>query len=145
MQIKEITNFNSELHESINDFITLLTGLKGNISQLQIEEIISDNNSHLFFAIDDQGNYIGMITVGLYLSPTGKKSWIEDVVVDDAHRGRGIGMDLMEFAIQFAREQKATLLTLTSRPARISANKLYQKLGFQHKETNVYTMQLQKS
>ena len=144
MQIKEITNFDSELHEAINNFITLLTGLKGESSQQQIEEIISDNNSHLFFAVDDQGNYIGMITVGLYLSPTGKKSWIEDVVVDDAYRGQGIGRELMEFAIQFAREKNAPILTLTSTPARINANKLYQKLGFQHKETNVYTMQLQR-
>lgn len=143
MQIREITNIDIVLQETINEFIFQLTGNTGKMSSKQIEEIILDNNSHLFFATDDQGNYMGMITVGLYLSPTGKKSWIEDVVVDDAHRGKGIGKGLMEFAIQFAREQKAALLTLTSRPARISANKLYQKLGFQQKETNVYTMQLQ--
>ncbi len=64
-----------------------------------------------------------MIAIGFCISPTGKKSWVEDVVVDDVYRRNGIGKSLMEFAIQSTKEKKATTLMLTSNPARIIANK----------------------
>ena len=141
MTIQEITSFDSQILESINQFISQLTGESSLVSSHQIEEIIADNNSHLFFAINDQGAHMGMISVGLYITPTGKKPWIEDVVVDNSYRGQGIGKQLMEFAIQFTKEQKAATLMLTSNPARLSANELYKKIGFKQKETNVYRIQ----
>jgi GNAT superfamily N-acetyltransferase len=142
MKIQEIISFDSKILETINKFIIQLTLHKKQVNHSHVEDIISDKNSHLFFAINDQGEYFGMITVGFYLSPTGKKAWIEDVVVDDSHRGKGIGKNLVEFAIQFAKEQNAETLMLTSNPTRIIANQLYQRLGFQQKETNVYLLQL---
>jgi len=144
MEIQEIISCSLTTQELISEFIVQLTGQRKVIEYNFIEEIISDNNSHLFFAINDQGKYTGMITVGFYISPTGKKSWIEDVLVDEVYRGKGIGKFLVGFAINFAKEQKATTLMLTSNPTRINANKLYQKLGFQQKETNVYLMQIEK-
>lgn len=141
MKIQEVSNFDSQILESINKFISQLTGESSLVSRHQVEEIIADINSHLFFAINDQGEYMGMISVGFYISPTGKKAWIEDVVVDNLYRGQGIGKKLMEFAIQFTREQKAASLMLTSNPSRLSANELYKKIGFKLKETNVYKMQ----
>lgn len=141
MKIQEITTVDSEIQETINNFIRQLTGISSMVSFLQIEQIIADNNSHLFFAINDQGENMGMITVGLYISPTGKKAWIEDVVVDNSYRGQGIGRKLIEFAIQFTKEQNAATLMLTSNQARVSANELYKKMGFKQKETNVYRIQ----
>ncbi|MEP1488524.1 MAG: GNAT family N-acetyltransferase [Algibacter sp.] len=143
MKIQEITNFDLTIQEHVNKFLTQLTNQNKKINCNNIKEIISDNNSHLFFAIHDESKYMGMITVGFYISPTGKKSWIEDVVVVDEYRRNGIGNKLMEFAIQFAKEQKAATLMLTSNPTRIAANLLYQKLDFQQKETNVYLMQFE--
>jgi len=144
MEIQEIRSCSLKTQELIGDFVMQLTSQRSVIEYNFIEQIISDHNSHLFFAINDQGEYTGMITVGFYISPTGKKSWVEDVLVDEVSRGKGIGKLLVEFAINFAKERKATTLMLTSNPSRINANKLYQKLGFQQKETNVYLMQFEK-
>ena len=62
------------------------------------------------------------------------------MVVSESYRGQGIGKKLMDFAIQFVKEQGVSLLMLTSNPARVAANNLYVKLGFEKKETNVYRM-----
>ena len=82
----------------------------------------------------------GMLTVGIYFSPTGGKAWIEDVVVDQAFRGQGLSKLLVAHAIEFTRSQGIPSLMLTSNPKRIAANKLYQGMGFGRKETNVYRM-----
>ena len=70
------------------------------------------------------------------------KAWIEDVVVAPAFQGRGIGKTLVEHAIRFAASAGADLLMLTSNPSRVAANRLYQALQFERKETNVYRMKL---
>jgi len=102
--------------------------------------LIASTHSHLFFAFNESDSCIGMLTIGIYLSLTGKKAWIEDVFVHNLYRGQGVGKKLIEFAIQFTRQKQVGLLTLTSNPARVAANNLYVKLGFEKKETNVYKM-----
>ncbi|GAB6119316.1 GNAT family N-acetyltransferase [Dysgonomonas termitidis] len=102
-------------------------------------KLLASDNSYLFF-ITDGGNIAGMLTVGVYKSPTGIKAWIEDVVVDDSYRGQGLGRLLVEHAISFAGSLGAGSLMLTSNPSRVAANKLYQSLNFARKETNVYRM-----
>ncbi|KIO75972.1 hypothetical protein TH53_17535 [Pedobacter lusitanus] len=140
MKIEEITNYTSEIKNTVAYFLKLLQGNSTGISDHQLQEIISSENSHLFFAINDHDVYMGMLTVGIYQSPTGKKAWIEDVVVDEAFRGQGVGQTLTTFAVRFARQHQVDLLALTSSPVRVAANNLYKKLGFQPKETNVYKM-----
>ena len=81
---------------------------------------------------------VGMITLGHYLAPTGRKIWIEDVVVDSSMRGRGLGKKLIDYAIEQARRLAPATLLLTSRPSRIEANALYRTSGFKQRETNVY-------
>jgi len=142
MIITEFTSYNPELKEIINKFLSQLVGTEYLISKDQLEAIILDQNSHLFFAINAHGDYLGMITVGTYIAPTGKKVWIEDVVVDEKFRGEGAGKALTNFAVQFARDQQADVVMLTSKPERINANILYKKVGFQLRETNVYRMLL---
>ena len=85
----------------------------------------------------------GMLTVGIYHSPTGGKAWIEDVVMDEKYRGQGFSKQLVTHAVRFVKEQGIPLIMLTSNPTRIAANKLYQKLGFEQKQTNVYRMNLE--
>ena len=70
--------------------------------------------------------------------PTGVRAWIEDVVVDQAARGRGVGAELTNAAIRLANQHGARTVDLTSRPDREAANRLYQRLGFVRRETNVY-------
>ncbi|HUF97597.1 MAG TPA: GNAT family N-acetyltransferase, partial [Ilumatobacter sp.] len=70
--------------------------------------------------------------------PTGVKAWIEDVVIDGAARGRGVGESLNRAAIEAARARGAKNVSLTSRSSREAANRLYQRLGFEPYETNLY-------
>ena len=84
------------------------------------------------------GEVMGMCTVGFYTSPTGRKAWIEDVVVDAQCRGLHLGERLVASAVSFAEREGFNTLMLTSRPSRVAANRLYQKVGFERKETNVY-------
>jgi len=79
-----------------------------------------------------------MLSIGTYNIPTGRKAWIEDVVVDESQRGRGFGDELVKFAIEYSKSLDARSVALTSRPSRVEANELYKKLGFVQHETNVY-------
>ena len=84
------------------------------------------------------GEIVGSLTLVLYRIPTGLKAWIEDVVVDDAARGHGIGEALNRRALDEARRRGVKGVSLTSRPSREAANRLYQRIGFTTRETNVY-------
>jgi len=84
------------------------------------------------------GAIVGTLTLTMYRIPTGYQARIDDVVVDEAGRGRGIGEALSQEAIAIARANGAKNVTLTSRPSREAANRLYERIGFQRVETNVY-------
>jgi ribosomal protein S18 acetylase RimI-like enzyme len=85
---------------------------------------------------------VGMCTLATFSIPSGVRSWIEDVVVDETARGLGIGTALVEAAVHLAADARARTVDLTSRPSRDEANLLYQRLGFSRRETNVYRLQL---
>ncbi len=78
------------------------------------------------------------MTLVVFRIPTGVRAWIEDVVVDEAARGRGVGEALNRAALELAERRGARSVDLTSRPSREAANRLYRKLGFVERETNVY-------
>ena len=78
----------------------------------------------------------------MFRIPSGVRAWIEDVVVDEAARGQGVGEALNREALRLAAEQGARTVELTSRPSREAANRLYQRLGFKMRETNVYRYEL---
>jgi ribosomal protein S18 acetylase RimI-like enzyme len=85
---------------------------------------------------------VGMLTLATFCIPTGVRAWIEDVVVDGAVRGRGVGEALVQAALELARARGAQTVDLTSRPSREPANWLYVKVGFERRETNVYRYKL---
>ncbi len=78
----------------------------------------------------------------MFRIPTGMRAWIEDVVVDEAARGQGVGEALNREALRLAKERGAITVDLTSRPSREAANRMYQRLGFTQRETNVYRYDL---
>ena len=84
------------------------------------------------------GQIMGSLTLAFYRIPTGLKAWIEDVVVDDAARGSGLGAALNEAALREAERRGAKDVSLTSRPAKAAANRLYKRIGFEPRETNIY-------
>lgn len=109
-----------------------------------LRRIVNSDSSMILIARDpaDNNRIVGSMTLVTFTIPTGIRSWIEDVVVDDAARGRGVGDKLNRVALDYARELGATTVDLTSRPSREAANRLYQRIGFEQRETNVYRYKL---
>ena len=138
-EIIEIQSYSPEYHEAIQRFLDQLTTNPMTLTEEMFRQLLASPNSHLFFLMKDE-QIAGMLTVGIYHSPTGGKAWIEDVVVDEAFRGQGLSKLLVAHAIEFTKSQGIPSLMLTSNPKRIAANKLYQAMGFERKETNVYRM-----
>ena len=97
-----------------------------------------DSPSRLLLARDDAGEIMGTATLSVFRIPSGLRCRIEDVVVDQSARGQGVGAELTRQAIVLAEEMGAPGVDLTSNPQRKAANRLYQKLGFQPRETNLY-------
>lgn len=106
-------------------------------TRTDLEAIAAAGDSALFVARVD-GAIVGSLTLACYRIPTGYKAWIEDVVVSDQVRGRGVGEALNRAAIDRARTWGAKNVSLTSRPSREAANRLYQRLGFMPYDTNLY-------
>ncbi len=107
-------------------------------AETELQLLVADAASQLFL-LECDGEVVGMLTLCSYKAPTGRKLWIEDVVVDAAMRGKSLGRRLVEYAVERAKEKGGTLM-LTSKPARVAANALYRSAGFSPKETNVYKM-----
>ena len=137
--IIEIKTYSPEYLKAMQRFLDQLTTSPMVLTESMFQELLKSENSHLFFIMKDE-QIAGMLTVGIYHSPTGGKAWIEDVVVDETFRGQGLSKLLVKHAIEFVKAQQIPSLMLTSNPKRIAANKLYQAMGFERKETNVYRM-----
>ena len=138
-EIIEIKTYSTEYHEAMQRFLDQLTSNPMTLTEEIFNQLIASSNSHLFFLLKEE-QIAGMLTVGIYYSPTGGKAWIEDVVVDESFRGQGLSKLLVTHAIEFVKAKQVPSLMLTSNPKRIAANKLYQAMGFERKETNVYRM-----
>ncbi len=110
-----------------------------------LRAIVESEASTLLIARDDErdGAIVGSMTLAMFLIPTGRRAWIEDVVVDGEARGKGVGQLLNERAIEIARDAGARTVDLTSRPSREAANRLYKRLGFVERETNVYRFDIE--
>jgi ribosomal protein S18 acetylase RimI-like enzyme len=105
----------------------------------ELREVIASERTHMLVARDDDGSIVGSLTLVLYRIPAGGlRALIEDVVVDESARGQGIGEGLTREAQQLATVLGAGAIQLTSRPEREAANRLYRRLGFEQRKTNVY-------
>ncbi|MDD4777873.1 MAG: GNAT family N-acetyltransferase [Fermentimonas sp.] len=138
MHIERITQLDESIVVAFEKLMPELTGREEYPSFEELNKVIESDNVHLCVAFDDQEKVIGTITVILVRIPTGLKALIEDVIVDKEARGKGVGTALIWHAMQIARDKGAVKIDLTSHPRRIAANKLYQKLGFEKRESNVY-------
>ena len=105
-----------------------------------IREIVEAQANTVLIARDrrEDGRIVGLLTLVVFRIPTGVRAWIEDVVVDEAVRGRGVGEALSQEAIRRAVGLGARTVELTSRPSREAANRLYQRLGFVRRDSHLY-------
>jgi ribosomal protein S18 acetylase RimI-like enzyme len=97
----------------------------------------------MLFIARSRGVIVGMLTLVTFPLPSGLRARIEDVVVDQDARGHGVGTALTLAALELAQAQGARSVDLTFRASRVAANRLYQQLGFQLRESNTYRYQSQ--
>jgi ribosomal protein S18 acetylase RimI-like enzyme len=109
-------------------------------TRAQLEGIVAAPGNTLFLARDG-GRIVGMLTLVVFTIPTAVRAWIEDVVVDEGSRGTGVAAALVKAALDRAGARGARTVDLTSRPDREVANRLYVRMGFERRETNVYRYQ----
>jgi ribosomal protein S18 acetylase RimI-like enzyme len=143
MKIVEATEVTPELVEAFSRLIPQLSSSNPPPTAVELAELVASAASRLLLAVDDDGTILGSLTLAIFRIPTGLRAWIEDVVVDTAARGRGVGEALNQEALRRAATAGATTVDLTSRPSREAANRLYQRLGFERRDTNVYRYELE--
>lgn len=139
--VERATEVTPELISAFELLIPQLSSSNPPPQSSELQEIVSSDSSVLFVARVD-GNIVGSLTLATFRIPTGLRAWIEDVVVDSSARGHGVGEALNQAALAEARARGAVTVDLTSRPSREAANRLYQKLGFVQRDTNVYRFTL---
>ncbi|MHB8190996.1 MAG: GNAT family N-acetyltransferase [Ferrimicrobium sp.] len=136
-EVTELTEVDGETVARLNQLVAQLSKSARALDIASYREIASSPTCHLLVARSG-GEIAGMLTLVVFPLPTGRRAWIEDVVVDDRWRGHGIGRHLTESALDMARELGARTVDLTSRASRVAANALYQSVGFELRQTNVY-------
>lgn len=141
VEIIRLTEAHEQALKDINSLIQQLSPRLPECSAELLQRIVEDSNLELW-TVKDGERIVGMATLAIVVIPEGPRAQIEDVVVDEQYRGQGLGERLSAKLIERAREKKIPTITLSSRADRVAANKLYQKLGFEMKETNVYRLQL---
>ena len=141
--VSEQTAFAPDLREAFDRLVPQLSSSNPPPTDDALRHSIDSPASILLVARDGEGGpVLGSLTLVVFPIPTGIRAWIEDVVVDEAARGRGVGEALNRHALERAREEGAKTVDLTSRPTREAANRLYLRLGFVPRETNIYRFTL---
>jgi ribosomal protein S18 acetylase RimI-like enzyme len=136
--IEEATSSSPEILAALASLVGQLSSSAPAPSATAIEALVASDATRLLLAREREGRIVGTLTLAVFAVPTGVRAWIEDVVVDREARGRGIGALLTLEALRLASDAGARTVDLTSRPSREEANRLYAKLGFHRRETNVY-------
>jgi len=141
IEIQEIAKVDDELVSAMTRLVPQLSNSNPPPDRSVLEEIVASDSSILIAAFID-GVIVGSLTLIVFSIPTGKRAWIEDVVVDENYRNIGIGEALNQEAINIARRLGAKTVDLTSRPSREAANRLYSRLGFVQRKTNIYRFEI---
>ncbi len=136
--VEEAREVTPELVEAFARLVPQLSRSSPAPGEPELAEMIAAPGTHVLVARLGAGAIVGALTLVLFRIPTGMRAWIEDVVVDESARGRGVGEALSRRAIEMAAGAGARTVDLTSRPSRESANRLYQRIGFERRDTNVY-------
>jgi ribosomal protein S18 acetylase RimI-like enzyme len=137
IQVEVIADITDEDLAAVNRLIPQLSRSAPPLSADALKQIVSWDGNYLLIARDGD-RVVGMLTLVTFPIPTGLRAWIEDVVVDEAARGQGVGAALTQEAVRRGRAVGARTVDLTSRPTRQAANRLYERLGFELRETNTY-------
>jgi ribosomal protein S18 acetylase RimI-like enzyme len=136
-EIETIAAITPSTGEAIAGLVSQLSSSAKSPTREELETVVNAPGT-VVLAVRQSGNLIGMLTLVTFAIPTGIRAIIEDVVVDERYRGQGVAQALTKEALVRAEAAGARTVDLTSRPSREAANRLYQKLGFQKRDSNVY-------
>jgi ribosomal protein S18 acetylase RimI-like enzyme len=139
--IEIVSRATPELARAVAALLPQLSSSAPPFTQADLATLVASPGTTLLLARVD-GAVAGMLTLVMFRIPTGLRAMIEDVVVDESRRGKGVAAALTLAALERARTAGARTVDLTSRPSRVAANRLYQKLGFKQRETNAYRFAL---
>ena len=137
MNIIEIKNYADAVRDALNDLLPQLSSSPERLTEQDLRAIIQSDKTLLLMAEEDD-RYIGSLTLVVFRIPSGTRARIEDLVVQETARGRGVGRSLVQKAMEMADALGAEAVDLTTHPSREAANTLYKKLGFEIRETNAY-------
>ena len=137
MKVERVTQADEALAEAVARLVPQLSPRRDAAGIVELVELVATPGTSLIVAREGE-EVLGMLTLIVYRVPTGMRAWIHDVVVDEAARGRGVGEALTREALRQAADAGAISVELTTRQEREAANRLYLRLGFEQRETNVY-------
>lgn len=142
--IEQLSSSSIELIKPLNKLLKQLDNAVTSLTKEDLKQMITSSAHRLFVARRlENKEIIGMLTMVVFRIPFAKKGLLEDLVVDKQYRGKGVGTKLITTAINKACKERVAYLDFTSRPTRVAANKLYQRLGFKKRDTNIYRIILQ--
>lgn len=142
IEVSEYVAVDDDLIDAMERLIPQLSSSAPAPGRSELDAIVDSDACHLLVARDDDGRIVGSMTLVVFPIPTGIRAWIEDVVVDSDARGKGVGEAMNRYALEIADRRGSRTVDLTSRPSREAANRLYKRIGFEVRETNVYRITL---
>lgn len=135
--VESVVAASDDVVAACHRLIPQLSSSSSPITKSELAEIV-DGDATVLFAARIDGEIVGLLTLAVFRIPTAVRAWIEDVVVDERARSKGVGEALNHAALAEAKRRGAKTVDLTSRPSREAANRLYQRIGFNRRDTNVY-------
>jgi ribosomal protein S18 acetylase RimI-like enzyme len=139
VDVEVVRSVSDELVQAFRRLLPQLSRSAQDLDAEKLHTLATWPGNHLLVARVD-GRILGTLTLVTFPIPTGLRAWIEDVVVDEAARGHGVGAALTGEAVRLARAAGARTVDLTSRPSRAAANRLYERLGFELRDSQVYRL-----
>ena len=137
VDVEVVVDVTDELVEAFGRLLPQLSRSAGTLGAEALRTLVAWRGNRLLIARVD-GQIVGALTLVTFPIPTGLRAWIEDVVVDEVARGQGVGAALTREAVRLAQLDGARTVDLTSRPSRVAANRLYERLGFKLRDSKVY-------
>jgi ribosomal protein S18 acetylase RimI-like enzyme len=144
VQVSAVREIDDEVVKAFERLLPQLSRSAPAPTRDDLERLVSwPGNTQLIARVD--GVISGALTLVIFPIPTGTRAWIEDVVVDESARGQGVGAALTQEAVRLAHSQGARTVDLTSRPSRVAANRLYERLGFEVRDSKLFRLSLRPS
>ena len=141
IRIEQVKTYSEEVVGAVSTFVTKLGDRYQPFTEDSLREIVNSQQSYLYIAKHTPTQEIaGMIFEIIYRIPYTTKAYVEDLFIDEKFRKMGIATRLFQKVVDNAREHKAAYIDFTSKPYRVEGNSLYEKLGFQKRDTNVYRL-----